>query len=62
MLILRYQEGYNILEIAKIKGTSRNAVCKTLNRAEDKLKRNIRIQERDVELQKTKRQIQPLNN
>jgi len=57
MLMLRYEHGYNNGEIGQMKGISHKAVSKVLNRAEEKLRRNIRIQERDVELGMAKRRI-----
>ena len=64
MIRLRYWDGYYEDEIAQMKGMTRSAVSKVLNRSKEKLRRSIRRQERDVELQMARRQItddQPIN-
>ena len=38
MVVLYYMEGYEVLEIARIMGTTKGAVCAGLSRARDKLR------------------------
>ena len=57
MIRLRYWDGYYEDEIAQMKGMTRSAVSKVLNRSKEKLRRSIRRQERNVELQMAKRHI-----
>ena len=38
MVVLYYMEGYEVLEVARIMGTTKGAVCAGLSRAREKLR------------------------
>lgn len=46
MVILYYMEGYEVLEVARIMGTTKGAVCAGLSRAREKLRTMLGEEER----------------
>lgn len=46
MIVLYYMEGYEVLEVARIMGTTKGAVCAGLSRAREKLRSMLGEEER----------------
>ena len=46
MIVLYYMEGYEVLEVARIMGTTKGAVCAGLSRAREKLRAMLGEEER----------------
>ena len=46
MVVLYYMEGYEVLEVARIMGTTKGAVCAGLSRAREKLRAMLGEEER----------------
>ena len=46
MVVLYYMEGYEVLEVARIMGTTKGAVCAGLSRAREKLRSMLGEEER----------------